>query len=91
MIFNRGNKLIKNDLRYKNVSLENVKRFKYLGLSISAKECSFSPTFDDLSLKANLAIFAINNKYKISKIPKHLAIKLFYSLISPILLYGSEV
>ena len=91
MIFNRGNKLIRSDVRYKNVVLENVKQFKYLGLSISAKNCSFSPTIDDLSLKANRAIFALNNKFKISKLPKKLALKLFNSLITPILLYGSEV
>ena len=36
MIFNRGNKLIKSELRHKNVVLENVKKFKYLGFSISA-------------------------------------------------------
>ena len=36
MIFNRGNKLINSDLRYKSAVLENVKRIKYLGFSISA-------------------------------------------------------
>ena len=45
----------------------------------------------DLSIRANCAIFALNNKYKISKLPKNLAIELFNSLIAPILLYGSEV
>ena len=91
MIFNRGNKIIKRDLKYKDVVLENVKQFKYLGFSISAKNCSFSPTIDDLSLRANRAVFALNNKFKISKLPKKLAIKIFNSLITPILLYGSEV
>ena len=91
MIFNKGNKLINNDLRYKSTVLENVKRIKYLGFSISARNCTFSPTIDDLSIRANPAIFALNNKYKISKLPKKLAIKLFNSLIAPMLLYGSEV
>ena len=91
MIFNRGNNLIKNEFRYKDVVLQNVKQFKYLGFSISAKNCSFSPTIDDLSLKANRAIFALNNKIKISKLPRRLALKLFNSQITPILLYGSEV
>ena len=91
MIFNRGNRLIKSDFTYKNTVVENTKQFKYLGFTISAKNCSFGPTIDDLSLKANRAIFALNNKFKISKLPKRLALKLFYSLISPILLYGSEV
>ena len=67
MIFNRGNKLIKTDLKYKNLPLENVKKLKYLGFSISAKNCSFSPTIDELSLKANRALFALNNKFKVSR------------------------
>ena len=82
MIFNRGNELINNDLRYKSAVLENVKRIKYLGFSISPKKCNFSPTIDDLSIRANRAIFALNNK--ISKLPKKLAIKLFNSLIAHI-------
>ena len=91
MNFNRGNKLMKREFRYKNVALENVKIIKYLGFSISAKNCSFLPTVDDLTLRANRALFALNNRYKISKLPNQLAIKLFHSLITPILLYGSEV
>ena len=42
-------------------------------------------------IRANRAIFALNNKYKMSKLPKKLAIKLFNTLIALILLYGSEV
>ena len=91
MIFNRGNNLLKTSFNYKGSVLENVKQFKYLGISISAKNCSFSPTIEDLSLKATRAIFALKNKIKISKYPKRLAIRLFNALITPILLYGSEV
>ena len=91
MVFNRGNKLIKADL-YCNVTLlDNVKSFKYLGISVSAKNCSFSPTIDDLSTKAERAMFALNNKIKISTIPPRLALKIFNAQIAPILLYGSEV
>ena len=38
MIFNRGNKLINTAFHTTNASLENVKKFKYLGFSISAKK-----------------------------------------------------
>ena len=82
MVFNRGNKLAKCCIKYNNKILENVKTFKYLGLSISSKNCNFNPTMDDLSVKANRALFALNNKYKISKLPMKLAIKLFNSLIN---------
>ena len=91
MVFNRGNKLIKCDLKYKNESLECVKQFKYLGITISAKNCNFHQTVNDASIKATRDIFALNNKFKISKLPKKLALKLFNSLVSPILLYGSEI
>ena len=91
MIFNRGNKMIKTTFHSKNAILENVKTFKYLGFSISANNCSFIPTVEDLSIKANRAVYALNNKIKLSRLPTRLALKLFNSLISPILLYGSEV
>ena len=45
----------------------------------------------DLSIKANRAIFALNNTINLSTFPTKLALKLFYSRISPILLYCSEV
>ena len=86
MVFNRGNKLIKTDIRLNNAALENVKTFKYLGFSISAKNCSFLPTIENLSTRANRAIFALNNRIKISKLPIKLAVKVFNSQIVPILL-----
>ena len=91
IIFNRGNKLINTEFYLKQSKLENVKEFKYLGLKISAKNCSFLPIFRDLSIKATRVIYVLNNKIKLSMLPTKLALKLFNSLISPILLYGSEV
>ena len=91
MIFNRGNKIIKSDFYVNNTLIENVKTFKYLGFTISAKNCSFNHTLEDLSIRANRAIAALNNKIKLSKLPTRLAIKIFNSQIAPILLYGSEV
>ena len=46
---------------------------------------------NDLSIKANRAIFALKNKVKLSRLPVKLAIKNFKSQIVPILLYGSEL
>ena len=86
MVFKWGNKLLK-----ANIHLNNVKSVKYLGVSISVKNCSFSKTLENLSMKANRAIFSINNKFKLSKLPIRLALKIFQSQITPILLYGSEV
>lgn len=91
MVFNRGNKLIKTVFNIEGSPIENVKTFKYLGFTISAKNCNFQNTIDDLTLKANRVIYAIKNKIKLSKLPIKLAIKIFKSLVVPILLYGSEV
>ena len=91
MIFNRGNRLINTQLHTKISKLENVKEFKYLGITISANNCSFSPTIMDLSIKATRVVYALNNKIKLSKLPTKLALTLFNTLISPILIYRSEV
>ena len=72
MIFNRGNKLVKRDF---SIALENVKVIKYLGFSIAVKNYSFRPTIDDVSIQANRALFAVNNRFEISKLSKKLAIK----------------
>ena len=73
------------------VAIRNVKVIKYLGFTLSAKNCSLAPTIDDLTIKANRAVFALNNKMKISNLPPKLALKVFQSQIMPILLYGAEV
>ena len=91
MIFNRGNKIINADFIVGGKSIENVKTFTYLGFTITARNCHFQATIDDLSIKANRAIFLIRSKIKLSKLPVKLAIKIFNSQIAPILLYGSEV
>ena len=64
MIFNRADKLINTAFHTTNASLENVKKFKYLGFSTSAKSCSFLPTVEDLSIKATQVVYALNNKIK---------------------------
>ena len=85
MIFNRGNKIINADFKVGTTSIENVKSFPYLGFVISAKNCQFQTTIDDLSLKANRAIFSIRSRFKLSSLPTKLAIKILNSQIVPIL------
>ena len=40
-----------------------IRVIKYLGFSISAKNCSFSPTIDNLSIRAYRSVFAINDRF----------------------------
>ena len=91
MVFNRDNRIIKANFNVGDIPIENVKAFVYLGFTLSAKNCSFQVNIDDLSIKANRAIFSIRSKIKLSKLPINLAIKIFHSQVEPILLYGSEV
>ena len=91
MIFNRGNKIINANFKVGDTYIENVKTFTYLGFVLSAKNCHFQRTMDDLNIKANRAIFALRNGTKLSKLPVKLALKIFNTQIVPILLYGSEV
>ena len=91
MVFNRGNNLCKANVLINNTPIECVKEYKYLGFNISAKNCSLSNTIVDQEAKANRAIFALNNKIKLSKIPTRMALTIFNTQIKTILLYGIEV
>ena len=91
MVFNRGNRLCKTNIYIDKGLIENVKSIKYLGFTINAKNCSLANTPIDLSIKARRAIFALNNKIKLSMLPTRLALKNFDTQITPILLYGAEV
>ena len=71
--------------------IENTKEFKYLGISINSKDCSFKPTLSDLSSKATKAIYSLLSKIPAKLIPVKTMLKLFDSCKVPILLYGSEV
>ena len=59
--------------------------------TVSNKNCSFTPTLEDLSCKANKAIYALLSKLPLSLTPVKILIKMFDTCIAPILLYGSEV
>ena len=69
-----------------NYPIENVKKYKYLGITINAKNCSFNPTQIDLSCKATNALYAINSKIPLKLMPIKTALKIFDACISPVLL-----
>ena len=91
MVFQKkSRKYTKNQFRINNKVLDNVTEFTYLGITVNAG-CSFKPTIQTLSEKAMKAIFALNNKFKFSKMPLNVAMKLFDACVMPILIYGSEI
>ena len=75
----------------KDSLIDNVKSVNYLGFTIGAKNCNLNGTAENLSIKAKKAIFALNNRIKLSRLPTRLALKNFHTQIAPILLYGAEV
>ena len=91
MTFTRGTQKEKNIFKIDGVDLENTKEYKYLGIMINKKNCTFSPAIKALRIKATRALYAIKAKININNLPIKLALKLFDALIKPILLYASEI
>ena len=91
MVFSRGNQKIKTSFHVNGEALENVKEFKYLGITIHKKSCSFMPTMKHFRLKATRALYMLRSKINLTNLPIKVALKLFDAIIKPILLYGSEV
>ena len=91
MVFSRGNQKINTTFNINGENLENVKEFKYLGITIHKKSCSFTPTLKHFKLKATRALYSLRAKININNLPIRVALKLFDAIIKPILLYGSEV
>ena len=87
--FLKVSKLYNKSFNIENTPLGNVKEFTYLGITING-DGSFQPAMRDLSDKANGAIFSLNSCYKLNKLPLNIAFKLFDTMITSILLYGSE-
>ena len=91
MTFTKGTQKEKNVFTIDKHNIENVKEYKYLGITINAKKCSFSRSIIDLSFKATNALYAINSKIPFKLMPVKTALKIFDTCVSPILQYGSEV
>ena len=66
------------------------KLLKMLRVNIKSSG-SFQSTLKNLSCKVSGAIFALNSRFKLNKIPVKAAFKLFDTTILLILTYGSEV
>lgn len=70
-------------------TIESTKAYTYLGLKITPTG-NFTLAVNELKEKAQRAFYAIKRSIKID-IPIQIWLKLFKSIIEPIVLYGSEV
>ena len=75
---------------YKNVDIEIVKQFNYLGV-IFTKTCNFDVTKKHLSDKALKAMHEVLKMGRLYKLSVKMQLDLFDKMIKPILLYGCEV
>ena len=91
MTFTRGTQKEKTVFTIDGINLENTREYKYLGIIINKKNCTFNPAIKALRIKATRALYAVKAKININKLPIKIALKLFDSLVKPILLYASEV
>ena len=91
MTFSKGTNVKKYPFKINNKIVEHTKEYKYLGIYVNAKNCSFTSSLTNLSTKATRAIYALNSKLPIKNSPVRTIIKLFDFCVSPILLYGSEI
>ena len=89
MVFNSNGKTFMNHFIYDNVYLETITHYCYLGI-VMKYNGNFNLAIQTLMEKARKAYFKIKKTIGLNN-PCRLLEKLFDSLVTPILLYGSEV
>ena len=90
MVFKKGGKLENIDIFYDSCKLQVVKTFKYLGVNLSSNGC-FYQAQKCLSVQASRALYSLNTLFDTLSLNVSEKIKLFDSMIMPILSYGCEV
>ena len=91
MIFNKTGRLLRRNFKYKNSIIETVREYKYLGF-ILVPSGSVVQGLNDLKSRGNRAIFQIKNKMgEYFRLKPKISIKLFNTLVKPILLYMADL
>ena len=90
MVFSRGTLRQKFEFRLQGQILEKVNSYSYLGLTFQCNG-KFSDAKKKLVNQAQKSLFSIYRNIRNQSIPIDLQLKLFDSMVEPILLYGSEI
>lgn len=90
LIFNGNARDYKYTFKIGKYVLENVKEFKYLGVTFS-KLNNFKTTKAQLKQQATKAMYFVLAKSKDNNLSIECKLKMFESMVLPILLYGCEV
>ena len=91
VVFNKTGK-IPNDMTFylAKQKLEFTNRYKYLGTLMSSTG-SYSPAIENLCEKTSKAYFAVRNALKKVDFDTNITLKIFDSVLKPILTYNSEI
>lgn len=90
VVFKSGNRRSNVELYFDNIRLEQVTSFTYLGVTL-ASNGNFFQTQKSLAEQANKALYSLNKLFDKVQLNITEKIKLFDSMILPILNYGCEV
>ena len=88
--FNKKRTKCKQNFKINGENIETVDSYSYLGVLFNFNG-SFCTTRKKLVDQAQKSLYALYRKIKNINIPVDLQLKLFDSLVSPVLLYASEV
>lgn len=90
IVFSRGKLRRYPSFYYNGEPLEIVSSFTYLGVTLNYNN-RFTVAQKDLHDKASRAMFGLLTKCRKLKLPLDVCLKLFDSLVKPIMLYGVEI
>lgn len=90
MVCNNGNRKETVDIYYNNIKLDVVNKFTYLGVTLYANGCYYQ-TQKTYSKQIHKALYSLNKLFGIVSLNINEKMKLFNSMISPVLNYGAEI
>lgn len=90
MVFNKSGKIDMTKFYFRGSQLENVKKYKYLGIIFQASGC-FNEAKQDLYKKGMKAVFKLKRLFGSGYPGVKTLIHIFEHTVKPILLYGSEI
>ena len=89
MTFKQGSRIDVHDFYYNDEVLKKVSKFTYLGVALSANG-KFYQTQKSLSEQTTKALFSLNSLFEKVHLDISEKLKLFDSMVLPILMYGVE-
>jgi hypothetical protein len=77
-------------MKFDNRSIERVEEFKYLGTTLTDQNCVQEEIKSKLKL-GNACYHSVQSRLSSSLLPKNIKIKIYRTIILPVVLYGCEI